>query len=78
MPPAHVQPVSTREVTNVGQYSFPRVTAGLQSMASEPSDNDKSLLERLNALKPSTVQLERRKSVAIHSFCRLVAHLEAS
>ena len=36
---------------------------GSKSMDPKPSADDVSLLERLNALKPSTIQLERRKCV---------------
>jgi hypothetical protein len=33
-------------------------------MGDIPNNQDKRLLERLNALKPSTVQLERQKCAA--------------
>ncbi|EED16013.1 conserved hypothetical protein [Talaromyces stipitatus ATCC 10500] len=36
-------------------------------MTDRPSNEDKRLLERLNALKPSTVQLERRKNVVLNT-----------
>jgi hypothetical protein len=39
--------------------------AALRKMGDEPSETDKALLERLNALKPSSVQLERRKCVTV-------------
>ncbi|OKL56869.1 hypothetical protein UA08_07836 [Talaromyces atroroseus] len=37
------------------------------SMSDAPNNQDERLLERLNALKPSTVQLERQKNLALNS-----------